>query len=240
MLQPVGGMDKIARAFEAEIVDDLITGAEVTEIRKITDGVRIYYNHSGTTTQIEADFCVCSIPASVLRDIPNDFSSGHQSEIENFSYAAAGKIAFQARRFWEQDHNIYGGISWTNQDITQIWYPNSGFGNQNGVLVGAYIYGGTAGNTFAGQLPQQRIDSAINQGADLHAQMIGEAIHGISVAWSNVPYQLGAWGVSSPMTLLTPDDRIIFAGEHLSILQEWQEGAILSAYYAIDLIVQNT
>mgnify|MGYP001171849061 CR=1 FL=1 len=240
MLQPVGGMDKIARAFEAEIVDDLITGAEVTEIRKITDGVRIYYNHSGTTTQIEADFCVCSIPASVLRDIPNDFSAGHQSEIENFSYAAAGKIAFQSRRFWEQDHNIYGGISWTNQDITQIWYPNSGFGTQDGVLVGAYIYGGTAGNTFAGQLPQQRIDSAINQGADLHAQMIGEAIHGISVAWSNVPYQLGAWGVSSPMTLLTPDDRIIFAGEHLSILQGWQEGAILSAYYAIDLIVQNT
>jgi monoamine oxidase len=30
---------------------------------------------------------------------------------------------------------------------------------------------------------------------------------------------------------------MFFAGEHLSILQGWQEGAILSAYHAIDLVV---
>ena len=40
-----------------------------------------------------------------------------------------------------------------------------------------------------------------------------------------------------PGTLLTPDDNIHYAGEHLSILQGWQEGAILSAYHAIDQIV---
>jgi monoamine oxidase len=37
--------------------------------------------------------------------------------------------------------------------------------------------------------------------------------------------------------LLTPDGNIFFAGEHLSILQSWQEGAILSAYRAIDGVV---
>jgi len=36
---------------------------------------------------------------------------------------------------------------------------------------------------------------------------------------------------------LTPDENIFFAGEHLSILQGWQEGAILSAYHAIDQVV---
>ena len=60
---------------------------------------------------------------------------------------------------------------------------------------------------------------------------------GVSVAWSKVPHQLGAWGVSSPGALLTRDDRIVFAGEHLSALQGWQEGAILSAYHAIDQVV---
>ena len=163
-----------------------------------------------------------------------------QSEIVNFNYASAGKIAFQSRRFWEQDHNIYGGISWTNQAITQIWYPNSGFGQNNGVLVGAYIFGGPAGNTFANQTPQQRINDALAQGGNVHPGLNGEASRGISVAWPKVPFQLGAWGVSSPLTLLTPDERIVFAGEHLSILQGWQEGAILSAYHAIDLIVQQT
>jgi len=52
-----------------------------------------------------------------------------------------------------------------------------------------------------------------------------------------MPFQLGGWGTSNAATLLTPDDRIVFAGEHLSILQGWQEGAILSAYHAIDAVV---
>jgi monoamine oxidase len=238
MLQPVGGMDRIARAFEAQVLNDLVTGAKVTEIRKTADGVRISYDRMGAPMQIDADFCVCTIPATVLRNIPNDFSAAHQSEIANFNYTAAGKIAFQSRRFWEQDHNIYGGISWTSQDITQIWYPNSGFGQTNGILVGAYIFGGGAGTTFANQTPQQRINTAISQGQRLHPALTGQAARGISIAWRNVPYQLGAWGTSSPLTLLTPDDRIVFAGEHLSILQGWQEGAILSAYHAIDLVVQ--
>ena len=46
--------------------------------------------------------------------------------------------------------------------------------------------------------------------------------------------------LSTPEVLLTPDDRIVFAGEHLSTLQGWQEGAILSAYHAIDLVVRQT
>ena len=240
MLQPVGGMDRIARAFEARVVNDLVTDAEVTEIRKITDGVRVAYNRLGTPTTIDADFCICTIPATVLRNIPNDFSAAHQGEIANFNYASAGKVAFQSRRFWEQDHNIYGGISWTNQAITQLWYPNSGLGQQNGILVGAYIFGGSAGNSFANQSPQQRINDAMTQGANVHPGLAAEASRGISVAWPKVPFQLGGWGVSSPLTLLTPDDRIVFAGEHLSILQGWQEGAILSAYHAIDLVVQQT
>jgi len=240
MLQAVGGMDRIARAFEAEVASDLVTDAEVTEIRKTTGGVRIVYDRLGTPTQLDADFCVCTIPATVLRNIANDFSAAHQSEIANFNYSAAGKIAFQSRRFWEQDHNIYGGISWTTQDITQIWYPNSGFGQDNGIIVGAYIFGGSAGTNFANLSPAQRISTAIAQGRNLHPEMNGEAARGISIAWSKIPFQLGAWGTSSPLTLLTPDENIVFAGEHLSILQGWQEGAILSAYYAIDLIVQQT
>ena len=79
---------------------------------------------------------------------------------------------------------------------------------------------------------------ALLQAANVHPQFTTEADHGISVAWKKVPFQLGGWGTSNPSVLLTPDDNIVFAGEHLSILQGWQEGAILSAYSAIDAIVQ--
>ena len=240
MLQPIGGMDRIARAFENRVAANIVYEAVVTEIRKTANGASvIYQDRFGTAVTIDVDYCVCTIPASVLRNIPNDFASSHQSAINNFAYAAAGKVAFQSRRFWEQDHNIYGGISWTTQDITQMWYPNAGLGTANGIIVGAYIFGGTAGNNFANQTPQQRINAAIAQGSNLHPEYGNEVARGISVSWPKVPFQSGAWGTSDPGILLTADDNIFFAGEHLSLLQGWQEGAILSAYHAIDLVISR-
>lgn len=241
MLQPVGGMDRIARAFEAQVLADTIFGAVVTEIRKTANGTRVIYNDMmGTPTTIDADFCVVTIPATVLASIPNDFSAAHQAEISSFNYTSAVRIAFQSRRFWEQDHNIYGGISWTNQDITQIWYPNYGFGQANGIILGAYIFDGPSGDAFTNQTPAQRHNSTMMQATNVHPEFNGEASRGVSVAWKKMPFQLGAWGTSNAATLLTPDANIVFAGEHLSILQGWQEGAILSAYHAIDTVVSLT
>lgn len=239
MLQPVGGMDRIARAFEAQVAGDLLLEAVVTEIRKTANGVRIHYDRLGTPSTLEADYCVCTIPATVLRGITNDFSAAHASAVNGFQYASAGKLAFQSRRFWEQEHNIYGGISWTTQEITQLWYPNNVLGRQNGIMLGTYTFGGAAGGTFTNRTPQQRIDAARTQAAALHPNIGNEVSRGISVAWAKVPFQLGAWGTSDPGILLTPDDNIFFAGEHLSILQSWQEGAILSAYQAIDGVVMR-
>ena len=237
MLQPVGGMDRISAAFEAQVAGDIIYQAIVTEIRKIANGVRVVYDGGGVSQSIDADYCVVTIPAPVLANIANDFAAGHQAEIDTFQYSSAVRIAFQAPRFWEREHNIYGGISWTDQQITQIWYPNNGFGDDNGIVLGAYIFGGQPGDTFTSRSPAQRATNAQNQAANVHPQFATQATNGISVAWKKMPWVRGGWGTSSPATLLTADDRIFFAGEHLSILQGWQEGAILSSYHAIDGIV---
>ena len=238
MLQPVGGMDRIAQAFAVQVAPDIEFEAEVTEIRKTANGARVSYSDRlGAPQTLDADYCVCTIPATVLRNIPNDFSANYATAIAAFNYAQSTKIAFQSRRFWEQDHNIYGGISWTNQNITQLWYPSAGFGRNQGVIVGSYIFGGSAGTGFSNQSVQQRIASTITQANAVHARFGTEVSRGVSVAWPKVPFQLGGWGVSDPGILLTPDDSIFFAGEHLSILQGWQEGAILSAYHAIEGIV---
>ncbi len=238
MLQPVGGMDRIARAFETRVNSQLVYEARVTEIRKTTAGARVVYeDRTGNPVSLETDYCIVTIPAPVLAGIANDFSSAHRSEIASFQYTSAVRAAFQSSRFWERDHNLYGGITWTQQDITQIWYPCHGYHRANGVLIGAYIFGGSAGDTFTGLSPQARIDRVVAQASTIHPQISGEALHGISVAWQKVPFQLGGWGASSASVLLTADDNIFFAGEHLSILQGWQEGAVLSAYAAIDGVV---
>ncbi|MDX7008127.1 hypothetical protein, partial [Enterobacter hormaechei] len=77
-------------------------------------------------------------------------------------------------------------------DITQIWYPNQGFGKATGILIGAYPFGGPAGDTFTGQTPAERINSSIAQASDLHSEVASEVGRGISVAWARVPFQLGA------------------------------------------------
>ncbi len=238
MLQPVGGMDKIPQAFEQQVGSNIIFEAVVAEIRKTTAGVRvIYQDQNGAQITLEADYCLCTIPATVLRDIPNDFSAQHQSEISNFSYSRAGKLAFQSNRFWETEHNIYGGISWTDQDITQIWYPSSAPGSEQGILIGAYTFGTGQGERFSAQSTDERLTSAIDQASRIHSDYANQVFSGISISWPKVPFQLGGWGNSQANILLTEDENIFFAGEHLSILQGWQEGAILSAYSAIDLIV---
>ena len=179
------------------------------------------------------------IPATVLSSISSNFSAAHQAEIDGFQYTSAVRVAFQSRRFWEQDHNIYGGISWSNQPITQLWYPNYAFGEDQGIILGAYIFGGPPGDSFTNLSPQARLDTTSTQATAVHPEFATESSRGISVAWAKVPFQLGGWGISSPSTLLTPDGNTFFAGEHLSILQGWQEGAILSAYSAIDGIVSR-
>ena len=240
MLQPVGGMDRIVEALEAQVANDIVYQAIVTEIRKTNSGTRIVYSdQSGSSISIEADYCIVTIPAPVLANIANDFSAGYQSEISGFQYSSAVRIAFQSPRFWEREHNIYGGITWTDQDITQIWYPNYGFHKPDGIVLGAYIFGGASGDAFTNMAPQTRLDTALQQASSVHPQLPVQAQHGISVAWKKVPFQRGAWGITNPSVLLAADDNIFFAGEHLSILQGWQEGAILSAYSAIDGIVDR-
>ncbi|MEL6185496.1 MAG: FAD-dependent oxidoreductase [Myxococcota bacterium] len=237
MLQPVGGMDQIAKAFQTQIEPSLTLGAVITALRKRSEGVTVEYEQAGAARELQADFGLVTLPAPVLAGLTTDFSAEARREIGGFQYTSAVRIAFQAPRFWERNHNIYGGISWTNQAITQIWYPNHDFGAEQGVVLGAYSFGGAAGDGLTAQPPPQRLTTAVNQASAVHPEFATEASRGISVAWKNVPFQRGGWGVSTPDVLLQPDDRYYFAGEHLSRLQGWQEGAILSAYRAVDGIV---
>src|SRR6267143_1050619 len=69
MFQPVGGMDRIAAAFEKKLSNSICFDASVEQIRKIPKGVRIGYRDrkTGVAAAIEADVCSCAMPLSVLK-----------------------------------------------------------------------------------------------------------------------------------------------------------------------------
>ena len=201
LMQPVGGMDAIAGAFAKRVGSMIRYGSVVTEIRKTPDGARIVYRNTRTDAAeaIDADFAICTIPATVLKDVPNDFSPEMRAALASVKFVPAVKIAFQARRrFWEEDHAIYGGISWTDQDITQVWYPANGYHRSKGVILGAYIWDDESCMRFAKRSPPERLQAARAEGERIHPGYAAELESGVSRAWAKVPSRRAA-GPSSTM-----------------------------------------
>jgi monoamine oxidase len=121
MLQPVGGMGRIGQAFGRALGSIISYEAVVSRLRRTDAGVRVEWNHAGSGHQIDAPFTIVTIPFPALRDIDADFTPATRTAMAAVDYVPAGKVAFlAARRFWELDHQIYGGISWTSRDATQI------------------------------------------------------------------------------------------------------------------------
>ncbi|MHC5937278.1 flavin monoamine oxidase family protein [Nostoc sp.] len=237
MLQPVGGIDQIAKAFERKVSQKITFQSEVKEIRKTPNGVSIVYsNGSGTNQQIKGDYCICTIPLPVLTSIPSDFSPDMKQAIDNVAplYARAGKGGLQfRRRFWEEDEKIFGGITWTDQEISQIWYPSEGYLSNKGILVGYYQFD----DTKVGPLtPKQRLALAVEQGSNIHPQYRNEFENGVTVYWPTIPYNLGGWAFYIKdarqkyyARLNKPDGNIYLCGEHVSYLTGWMAGALESA-----------
>jgi monoamine oxidase len=243
LFQPVGGMDAIARAMEREIADLLRPRAQVMAIRQDGEGVSVTWRDtvSGETSQVRADWCLCTIPLSVLSQIEMNVSPAMTAAINAVPYAAAVKVGLQfRRRFWEEDDGIYGGISYTDLPISQIGYPAHGYlGRGKGVLLGAYSFGPYA-YEFTALDPAERVRRAVAYGARLHPQYAAEFENGVAVGWHRVPWTLGCFGQWTDearethyRNLCALDGRILLAGEHASYLPAWQEGAALSALDAV-------
>jgi monoamine oxidase len=243
MMQPVGGMGRIGEAFGRSLRGVIRYGAEVRGLHRTGGGTRIVWREarSGREHAIEAPFAVITIPLPVLRSIPADFAPEVRAAVAAVDYVPAVKVAFQAeRRFWELDESIYGGISWTSRDITQIWYPSAGIHQRKGILVGAYIWSDDIGNKFAGMMPAERIAAALDDGERLHADYRQHLSNGVTVAWKNIQFSGSGWSEWSRearsqhyATLLKGDGPFLFAGEHVSYINGWQEGAVRSAHYAL-------
>ena len=252
LFQPVGGMDKIVEAFKARVGRLIRYESVVEHIENQNDGgVRIYSSYRGAMMEpFDADYAICTIPATVLKDIPNNFSTATQEVIANTPYDSAVKIAFQAKsRFWETEDHIYGGISWTNfggdHDVTQIWYPSNGYHRQRGIILGAYIFGvpgfdQNAALSLAAMSPSQRLRVAKEAGERIHPGSYRKNVRaGVSRAWSEAPFQKGSWpdfGHVPVEALKEPDGAVYFAGDLTSALSGWQEGSALSALSAVEAI----
>lgn len=150
---------------------------------------------------------------------------------------------------------IFGGISWTDNEIQQIWYPSTAYQDEKGVLTGAYNFDKVAHDW--GKLPvKERLDKARKDAAKFGKKFADGLEDGLAIAWQNMPHIKGGWaywqavgdssyaaaqfnaiaqgsGIVDPNTNEPGDANFFVVGDQISSLPGWQEGAIAAALNAI-------
>lgn len=270
LFQPIGGMDQLVRGMAAALpagvvrLQHVITKIELGE----KDGVTVSWRdaQSGATGSEEADFCISNIPLPILAKIPANFAGDFQVAVDLARFDPTCKVGWQAdSRFWENDPaQIFGGITYIDHPITQMWYPSNDYLGQvvcgadaegkrvrgsigKGTLTGAYNYDEDA-LAMGRMTPSQRLLLARQGGLKLHKEFKDPAgpvpdSKGISIAWQNVPYQNGGWAnwnfvgaETAYERLLAPDRDFYVVGDQVSTLPGWQEGAMMSAEHVVEQI----
>ena len=249
IFQPVGGMDQVAKGFEREVGDLVRLNSKVVAIEQVDKGVTVTFEDTktGARQQAKADWCLCTIPLSVLSQIEMNVGDAMANAIRAVPYEPGFKVGLEfKRRFWEQDEQIFGGITYTDLPNSQISYPSSRYGAKGpATLLGGYTFGAFA-YEFTSLPPAERVARAVEWGSKIHPQYKDEFLNGIAVGWHRVPWTQGCFGgwtdesrAEHYKNLCQIDGRILLAGEHASYVPAWQEGGITSSLDAIGRLHQR-
>ncbi|MEM6748403.1 MAG: FAD-dependent oxidoreductase [Pseudomonadota bacterium] len=254
LMQPVGGMDRVIAGFDRHVRAERFMGTELVGLSQSDDGVacQVRERRNGEVRTLNADYCVVTAGLSVIASADLQLGDTHANAVKDAAtrYEKTSKVAWSAkRRFWEQDDGIYGGASAIDGPAMQFWYPSSGFGSATGVMLGAYTVADHA-KTWNDLSLEQQLARSAGYGRRLHDAFDDEVVAGYNIDWMDQRYSKGGWAWlmdgdeaeegSAYAVLRDPDRRIAFAGDYLSQLSGWQEGAILSAHRAVSAVMAAT
>ena len=194
-------------------------------------------------------------------DIEPLFSHIKMRAIREVNYTPSQKsLLLFTERFWEKDW-IVGGGSYTDLPLASIWYPSDHAryindpanavdqiktipANEPGVLIGTYNF-----NLDTTRLTNQPPEILLT---DIKREL--EMVHGLApdyldrivggfktVNWDKQPTIRGALSFFSPeqkrifsygMTVPEYNEKVFFAGEHISAVHRWMQGALQSGMQA--------
>jgi len=215
-----------------------------------------YKNKHSDKTYMEAfDYVVCAIPFSTLRNIKITplFSNKKMEAIREINYSNAQKTLFLCdNRFWEKggvNEKIIGGISFTDKIITSIVYPSDHGLDMSGVLLASYNLGLDA-DRLGSITDERRINIIKRQIEEVHGLEYGYLDNivkeFVTREWNKEQWALGAFSMFFPeqkriylyeMQRPEYDNRIFFAGEHISCNHAWMQGALYSGITAANNLI---
>jgi monoamine oxidase len=241
MIEIVGGMDHLPRAFLPALRDRIRFGARMIAIEQAPESVTVHYQTAGGRFSVTGDELVVTVPFPVLRhvEVTPELSRGKQRAIRQLHYDASAKILLQFRnRFWEDVDGIFGGGTFTDLPIRVTFYPDHSAETGRGVVLASYTWSEDA-QRWGSLSPTDRISQALENLSRIHPEAIESFEVGTSKMWHDDEFAGGAFALFEPgqQTLLhhlivQPEGRIHFAGEHTSLAHAWIQGAIESGLRA--------
>jgi monoamine oxidase len=235
--QIAGGMDQLPKAFLPALGRQIRFGAQVTAIDQAETSVTVHFQNACGRFTETGDYAIVTIPFPALRHVETlkPFSKAKQRAIRQLHYDASAKILLQCRRrFWEEDHGIFGGGTVTDLPIRCMFYPDHGRDTGRGVILASYTWSEDA-QRWGSLSPDDRIVQAIEDVAKIHPQIRDEFEVGVSHMWHDDEFAGGAFALFDPGqqtqlhdAIIAPEGRIHFAGEHASLAHAWIQGAIES------------
>ncbi len=229
-----GGSDTFSKAFAAKLGDKVHYGMPVIRIEQDTRGVRVICQSIANRHTFSADYLICAIPFSVLRnvDVSPGFSPAKQQVIAQLGNTSVVRVFMQSRkRFW-LDEGLTGSVT-TDLPIVTAYDKAHYMSGARGMLE-AYVAGEKA-RKLAAMSPLERLNFTVQQMEQVLPNLREHFEGGSSVCWDNEEWTGGAYAWFKPGQMESflphfakPEGRVFFAGDHLSPWPGWMNGALQS------------
>jgi monoamine oxidase len=235
-----GGNDLLPKAFAERLANKIHYNSPVVRIEQDATSARAVFMRNGTAEVLAADRILCTVPFSVMRNIqfPANFPDQKIKAINELKYTDVSRVYLQTKkRSWEELG--LNGFGLTKEGV-EVWQPTWNQPGPRGIVM---IYARPpAADHLAAMKESERINSTIKQLNSFFAGVRENFETGTSKCWSEDEWARGAWafaGVGGLMLFGKPEGRIHFAGEHLSLLPSWMQGALSSSVHAIKQIHES-
>jgi monoamine oxidase len=232
-----GGTDLLPKAFADRLGKKIHYGVRVVRLEQDANSARAVFldaGSGGSQHSLSADRILCTIPFSVLRDIelPASFSERKRNTIKTLRYDSVSRVYLQSKnRFWEAQG--LSGFALTGEPV-EIWQPTWSQPGTRGILM-TYNRPGQA-ERVSNMKESERISSTLNQLDKIFPGLRGNYERGATKCWIEDEFARGAWafvGMRDMISAAAPEGRIHFAGEHLSLMSSWMQGALSSGLRAV-------
>lgn len=220
------GDDVVVTTGYDELLKPLADGLDIRLSETVTaisydedDGVTVTTDRG----EIDADYCVCTVPLGVLKAgriaFDPELPEPHREAIDRLGFGSVTKIALKfAEPFWDTETQYFGIVT-QPKGRWNYWLSYRTFSDENillGVSVGAYAP--VADRMTDAEMTEDALDVLRQVWGD----DVGDPVQVLATHWSQDPETLGAYTYPTPggrksdfNRLGRPLDDVLFlAGEH--------------------------